>query len=169
MFHMSVENIVWLPCLFVGASFIHFRAERKEPTQFGSVSGLEIHNLPFSHSGIVSLHRSEPKEPTLFGSVSGSEIQSICIGRNLGISRQKFHSPLQNETIWGSSVEGDPPNQTTTGRVLVEPFPSCQSDPAEVRTRASGIQSSDATNFTPRGLCYRCNDSDFYCIRICIF
>ena len=61
-----------------------YRAQPKEPTQFGSVSGSEIHNLPFSHSGIVSLYRSEPKEPTLFGSVSGSEIQNICISRNLG-------------------------------------------------------------------------------------
>ena len=60
-----------------------YRAEPKEPTQFGSVSGSEIQNLPFSHSGIVSLYRSEPKEPTQFGSLSGSEIQNICIGRNL--------------------------------------------------------------------------------------
>ena len=41
-----------------------YRAEPKEPTLFGSVSGSEIQNLPFSHSGIVSLYRSEPKEPT---------------------------------------------------------------------------------------------------------
>ena len=41
-----------------------YRAEPKEPTQLGSVSGLEIQNLPFSHSGIVSLYWSEPKEPT---------------------------------------------------------------------------------------------------------
>ena len=41
-----------------------YRAEPKEPTQFGSVSGSEIQNLPFSYSGIVSLYRSEPKEPT---------------------------------------------------------------------------------------------------------
>ena len=60
-----------------------YRSEPKEPTQFGSVSGLQIQNLPFSHSGIVSLYRSEPKEQTKFGSVSGSEIQNICIGRNL--------------------------------------------------------------------------------------
>jgi len=40
-----------------------YRAEPKEPTQFGSVSGTEIQNLPFPHSGIVSLYRSEPKEP----------------------------------------------------------------------------------------------------------
>ena len=32
-----------------------YRAELKEPTQFGSVSGSEIQNLPFSHSGIVSV------------------------------------------------------------------------------------------------------------------
>ena len=41
-----------------------YRAEQKEPTQCGSVSGSEIQNLPFSHSGIVSLYRLEPKEPT---------------------------------------------------------------------------------------------------------
>ena len=41
-----------------------YRAEPKELTQFGSVSGSEIQNLPFSHSGIISLYRSEPKEPT---------------------------------------------------------------------------------------------------------
>ena len=41
-----------------------YRDEPKEPTQFGSVSCSEIQNLPFSHSGIVSLCRSEPKEPT---------------------------------------------------------------------------------------------------------
>ena len=28
-----------------------YRAEPKEPTHFGSVSGSEIQNLPFSHSG----------------------------------------------------------------------------------------------------------------------
>ena len=60
-----------------------YRSEPKEPTQFGSVSGLQIQNLPFSHSGIVSLYRSEPKEQTKFGSVSGSEILNISIGRNL--------------------------------------------------------------------------------------
>ena len=49
------------------ATYRHmYRAEPKEPTQFGSVSGSEIQNLPFSHSGIVSLYRSEPKEPTYF-------------------------------------------------------------------------------------------------------
>ena len=41
-----------------------YRAEPKEPTKFGSVSGLEIQNLPLSHCGIVSMYRSEPKEPT---------------------------------------------------------------------------------------------------------
>ena len=41
-----------------------YRAEPKEQTQFGSVSGSEIPNLPFYHSGIVSLYWSEPKEPT---------------------------------------------------------------------------------------------------------
>ena len=47
------------------ATYHHvYRAEPKEPTQFGSVSGLDIQNLPFSHNGIVSLYRSEPKEPT---------------------------------------------------------------------------------------------------------
>ena len=48
----------------IGSTYRHvYRAEPKEPTQFGSVSGSEIQNLPFSHSGIVSLYRSEPKEP----------------------------------------------------------------------------------------------------------
>ena len=60
-----------------------YRAEPKEPTQFGSVSGSEIQNLPFSLSDIVSLYRAEPKEPTKFGSVSGLEIQNISISRNL--------------------------------------------------------------------------------------
>ena len=60
-----------------------YRAEPKEPTQLGSVSGSEIQNLPFSHSGIVSLYRAEPKEPTKFGTVSGLEIHNICICRNL--------------------------------------------------------------------------------------
>ena len=47
------------------ATYCHvYWAEPKEPTQFGSVSGSEIQNLPFSHSGIVSLHQSEPKDPT---------------------------------------------------------------------------------------------------------
>ena len=41
-----------------------YRAEPKEPTQFGSVSGLEIQNLPFSHSGNISLYWPEPKDPT---------------------------------------------------------------------------------------------------------
>ena len=41
-----------------------YRAEPKEPTQFVSVSGSEIQNLPFSNSGIVSLYPAEPKEPT---------------------------------------------------------------------------------------------------------
>ena len=41
-----------------------YRAEPKEPTQFESVCGSEIQNLPFSLSGIVSLYRPEPKEPT---------------------------------------------------------------------------------------------------------
>ena len=47
------------------ATYRHvYRAELKEPTQFGSVSGSEIQNLPLPLSGIVSLYRSEPKEPT---------------------------------------------------------------------------------------------------------
>ena len=47
------------------ATYRHmYWAEPKEPTQFGSISGSEIQNLPFSDSGIVHLHRSEPKEPT---------------------------------------------------------------------------------------------------------
>ena len=41
-----------------------YRGEPKEPSQFGSVSGSEIQNLPFSPSGIGSLYRKEPKEPT---------------------------------------------------------------------------------------------------------
>ena len=47
------------------ATYRHvYRAEPKEPTQFGSVSGSEIHNLQFSRSGIESLYRSEHKQPT---------------------------------------------------------------------------------------------------------
>ena len=47
------------------ATYRHvYRAEPKEPTQFGSVSGSEIQNLPFPLSGIVSLYRSEPKGQT---------------------------------------------------------------------------------------------------------
>ena len=54
------------------ATYRHmYRAEPKEPTQFGSVSASEIQNLPFSNGVIVSLYRSEPKEPTQFGSVTG--------------------------------------------------------------------------------------------------
>ena len=67
-----------------------YRAEPKEPTPFGSVSGSEIQNFPFSLSGIVSLYRPEPKEPTYFGSVSGSEIQNLCIGRNLVFNKAGF-------------------------------------------------------------------------------
>ena len=47
------------------ATYRHmYPVEPKEPTQFGSVSGSGIQNLPFSHSGMVSLNRSDPKEPT---------------------------------------------------------------------------------------------------------
>ena len=47
------------------AMYCHmYRAEPKEPTQFGSVSGSGIQNLPFAHNGIISLYRSEAKEPT---------------------------------------------------------------------------------------------------------
>ena len=47
------------------ATYRHvYRAEPKELTLFGSVSGSEIQNLPFSLSGIVSLYWSEPNEPT---------------------------------------------------------------------------------------------------------
>ena len=47
------------------ATYRHmYRAEPKEPTQFGSVSGSEIHNMPCPLRGIVSLYRSEAKEPT---------------------------------------------------------------------------------------------------------
>ena len=46
------------------ATYRHmYRAKPKQPTQFGSVSGSEIQNLPFSLSGFVSLYRAEPKEP----------------------------------------------------------------------------------------------------------
>ena len=47
----------------VATDRLEYRAEPKEPAQFGSVSGSEIQNLPFSISGIVSLYRPEPKEP----------------------------------------------------------------------------------------------------------
>ena len=43
---------------------LEYRAKTKEQTQFGSVSGSEIQNLPFSLGGIISLYRAEPKEPT---------------------------------------------------------------------------------------------------------
>ena len=47
------------------ATYRHvYLAGPKEPTQFVSVFGSGIQNLPFSHSGMVSLYRSEPKEPT---------------------------------------------------------------------------------------------------------
>ena len=47
------------------ATYRHmYQAEPKEPIQFGSVSGLEIQNLPFSHNGNVSLYWPEPKDPT---------------------------------------------------------------------------------------------------------
>ena len=42
---------------------LEYRAEPKRPAQFGSISGSEIHNLPFSLSGIISLYRPEPKAP----------------------------------------------------------------------------------------------------------
>ena len=67
----------------VAAYRLEYRADPKEPTQFGSVSGSDIQNLPISLSDIVSLYRAEQKEPTLFGSASGSDIQNLCIGRNL--------------------------------------------------------------------------------------
>ena len=55
------------------ATYRHvYRAEPKEPAQFGSVSGSKILNLPIAHSGIVSLYRAEPKEQSHFGSLSGS-------------------------------------------------------------------------------------------------
>ena len=60
-----------------------YRADPKDTTQFVSVSGPEIQNLPFSLSGIISLYQSESKEPTQFVSVSDSKIQNLCIGRNL--------------------------------------------------------------------------------------
>ena len=54
----------WLKITKVATYRHMYRAEPKEPTQFGSVSGSEIQNFPFSHSGIVSLYREEPREPT---------------------------------------------------------------------------------------------------------
>ena len=81
------------PSLVATYRHVH-RAEPKEPTHFGSVSGWVIQNLPFSHSGIVSLYRSEQTEPTYYGSVSGSEIQNICIGRNIE------RHPITNRPLW---------------------------------------------------------------------
>ena len=64
----SIENLLYsnhMNLKLKVAMYRHmYRAEPKQPTQFGSVSGLEIQNLTFSHSGIVSLYQSEPKEPT---------------------------------------------------------------------------------------------------------
>ena len=39
---------------------------------------------------------------------------------------------------------------------FAEPSPSCQRDPAEVRTRASGLQSSAATNYTTGSVLWFC-------------
>ena len=70
---LIIVNIVshhWVFCrqvnlnLKVATHRLEYRAKPKESTQFGSVSGLEIQNLPFSLSGIISLYRVEPKEPT---------------------------------------------------------------------------------------------------------
>ena len=68
---MAKRMCIRLREYYVGSrSLVHakgrhaYRAEPKEPTQFGSVSGSEIQNVPFSHSGIVSLYQSEPEEPT---------------------------------------------------------------------------------------------------------
>ena len=61
-FKEYIQELKYIPIRKV-ATYRHvYRAEPKESTQ--SVSGSEIQNLPFSHSGIVSLYRSEPKEPT---------------------------------------------------------------------------------------------------------
>ena len=96
-----------------------YRAEPKEPTQFGSVSGSEIQNLPFSHSGIVSLYRPEPKEPTSFGSASGSEIKKFCIGLNLvcHINCNCVTLRLQNVTFVGG--------ETGSGKRRVFDLPIC--------------------------------------------
>ena len=70
---LIIVNIVshhWVFCrqvnlnLKVATYRLEYRAKPKESTQFGFVSGLEIQNLPFSLSGIISLYRVEPKEPT---------------------------------------------------------------------------------------------------------
>ena len=49
------------------ATYRHmYRAEPKEPTQFGSVSGSEIQHLPFSHSGILSfIGQNQKNQPNL--------------------------------------------------------------------------------------------------------
>ena len=72
----DVQDRVWKRNVSIGECIRHittfkvamyrhmYRQEPKEPTQFGSVSGSEIQNLPFSHSGIVSSYRAKPKEPT---------------------------------------------------------------------------------------------------------
>ena len=60
--YFDVTSPVFIPMIKVVTYHHVYRAEQKEPTQFGSVSGSEIQNLPFSHSGIVSLYRSEPIE-----------------------------------------------------------------------------------------------------------
>ena len=64
-----------------------YRGEPKEPSQFGSVSGSEIQNWPFSLSGIVSLYRTEPKDKNL----------PICICIWFGDPKSLYRSqPCQN-------------------------------------------------------------------------
>ena len=52
------------PLVKVATYRLEYRDEPKESTHFGSVSGSEVQNSPFSLSGIESLYRAEPKEPT---------------------------------------------------------------------------------------------------------
>ena len=60
----GVGGKMYIVLFKVAIYLLVYRAVPKEPTQFGSVSGSEIHNLLFSISGIVSLYQAEPKEPT---------------------------------------------------------------------------------------------------------
>ena len=90
------------------ATYHHvYRAEPKEPTQFGSVSGSEIQNVPFSHSGIVFLYFSELKEPTLFGSVSGSEIQNLPSSHSgiVSLYRSEPKEPTSFGSVSGSEIQ----------------------------------------------------------------
>ena len=81
--------------------------EPKEPTQFGSVSGSEVQNLPFSHSGIVSLYRQNQKNQSnlvlylvrrskIFVSVATLALGIHSIGPQVGGIPQK-HSTKYSE------------------------------------------------------------------------